>query len=689
MLGVSFLLKTNAPAVDFPLRWRWSNPLPHGGNVFDMDYAPLQSLGVQVCENGQIYVSHDLDLWLPRDTFLTNFLRAVTFLGTRVIITGESGIVLYSNDGESFQAGALADGLTTDWLEAVTASASLAVAVGDNGAVYTSANGQTWKRQTSGTTANLRGVAAGAGFFIAVGENGNIRSSANGTNWTARSSPTSAHLNRVGFGNSRFTSVGDGGVTIASTNAGLTWFLESPGATNDLQYAAVGGTNRLLDGTSEVRVQDGGVWSNELAKTNGPPDWTYYTAIGRPGFFLIAGRSGMQAEGYQTNGDPYFWLTPHSSVRNWLWDVIRLPSLYAAVGDFGTIMTSGGGVDWTLELPPSGVSDNTLLGIGGTTNLLVAVGDTGTIIYSPNTVTNIITTNSTGTVTQSMSTLGVVWYEAPSLTTETLQGVGVLNHSLLVVTGGRGTIRTSTDGLIWQVVTSPTTNLLSGVAGWTNGLVAVGDNGTVLTSSDGKSWSQRSVGTTNWIYRVRWLNGTLVAVGQNGAILTSTNGTNWTARASGTSFWLTDATFIQDTWFAVGLNGTVLASSNLVNWAAPGTLTRKGLYGVAADSKQLVVVGVEGAILRSQIVPETTPVSFLGYSLVPTNGHSSAYNIFLFGGVTDQRFTLDRATNLVERTWAGGPELEIFDGSGTLYYVETISGTNLPPAEYYRTALRP
>ena len=28
-----------------------------------------------------------------------------------------------------------------------------------------------------------------------------------------------------------------------------------------------------------------------------------------------------------------------------------------------------------------------------------------------------------------------------------------------------------------------------------------------------------------------------------------------------------------------------------------------------------------------------------------------------------------------------------FDGSGTLYYLETLTGTNLPPAEYYRTQL--
>jgi hypothetical protein len=36
-----------------------------------------------------------------------------------------------------------------------------------------------------------------------------------------------------------------------------------------------------------------------------------------------------------------------------------------------------------------------------------------------------------------------------------------------------------------------------------------------------------------------------------------------------------------------------------------------------------------------------------------------------------------------------GPLLEIFDGDGTLYYIETIYGTNQPAAEYYRTSLIP
>jgi hypothetical protein len=653
-----------------------------------MAYSPTLGLAVQVAERGQIYTSTDLDLWLPRDTALTNAMRGVTFFGSRIVVVGENGAVLFADDPTLFQSGTLIDGPTTDWLEAVAASPTLVVAAGDNGAIYTSNDGATWKRQGSGTTTWLRGVAAGSANFVAVGENGWILTSPNGTNWLRRNSPTPRHLNRVHYAVGRFTAVGDAGVTISSTNNGTDWFFETTGATNVLQYATHGGPHRLVDGVSEVRLQTNGVWMNELAKTNGPPAWTYYCAIGLPGFFLIGGQTGMQSEGYQIGGLPYFWLTPYNSVRNWLWSVARLPSFYVAVGDFGTVMTSGNGVNWTLELSPSTVTNTTLLGVGGDTNLLLAVGEGGKIIYSPNLLTNVVITNQSGVITQTVSTLGVLWFaHTNSPTTNTLQGVGVLSNSLYVISGVQGTLFTSADGMTWAPCDSGTTNVLSSITEWPGGLLASGDNGTIIASPDGVTWNTRPTGAEDWLYRVRWLNGTLIAVGQNGAILTSTDSLTWTNRSSGTSNWLTDVTFVEDTWFAVGTGGTVLTSTNLASWTPRGTITKKPLYAAASYDGQLVVTGVEGVILRSQVVPHLTPVSILNYSRVTTNGPSPVHNVFLFGGQPDQLFTLQRATNLVTAAWTDIADLEILDGSGTLFYVETISGTNIPPIEFYRTQI--
>src|SRR6185369_11857827 len=117
-----FFPSLDSRGVNFPLRWRWSNPRPHGNNVVDMAYSPLMGLGVQVAERGQIYTSDDLSTWLPRDSNVTNALRAVTFFDQRIVITGESGLVLYADAPTEFNAGTLLDGPTDDWLEAVAAS---------------------------------------------------------------------------------------------------------------------------------------------------------------------------------------------------------------------------------------------------------------------------------------------------------------------------------------------------------------------------------------------------------------------------------------------------------------------------------------------------------------------------------------------------------------------------------------
>jgi len=319
----------------------------------------------------------------------------------------------------------------------------------------------------------------------------------------------------------------------------------------------------------------------------------------------------------------------------------------------------------------------------------VAAGEAGHLFISPNFITNVVITNQSGVVTQSQSSLGVLWHAVTPPTTNDLQGVACLSNSLYVVTGAKGAIFTSVNGTNWTPRTSPTTRLLTSVTAWPGGLAAAGDDGVIVTSPNGVTWTRRTSNTTNWLYKVRYLNGSLIAVGQNGTILTSTNGTNWTKRTTGTTKWLTDATFIGDTWFITGYSGTVLTSTNLVNWSAPGTITRKNLYGCAASAGQLVMIGVEGAILRAQVTPDLNPVEFLAFAHLTATNAAVSQNLYLFGGRTDQRFVLERRTNLAETNWVAGAQFEIFDGSGTLYYVETLTGTNQPATEFYRATLLP
>ena len=661
-----------------PFRWRWSNPAPHGGNVFDMAYG--LGLTVQVCERGQIFTSEDLLLWHPRTSGTTNALRATAFFGNRLLVTGESGTVVWADSLEDFQLLNLG---TADWLEGVAASGTLAVAVGDNGATYTSSTGTNWTRETTGFTNWLRGVAAGNNLFVAVGERGRIATRAANGNWSTETSGTVQHLNRVAFIGNQFWAVGDAGTVLTASSSARTW-TPVAGFTTTNALNAIAGTNDYLVivGDREVRLQTGGgAWTDEIrGNPNSPaPNWTFYSASWQGSLHFIAGRSGMMLEGIKTNAAaPTLWTQREVPLRNWLWDVLRLPEFYVATGDRGTVMTSVDGVNWELELVPDAATNSVLLGLGGTTNGLVAAGSGGRILFSPAGATNVVSTNVIAGVTHyatnPASTLAIEWLAATTPTTNDLQAVAE-RSGLWVVGGASGTVLTSTSGTNWAAQASGSTAFLSGAAALSNLFVLTGDRGTILTSSNGTNWFPQTSGTTNWVYRVRCVNGRLVAVGEGGLILTSTNGTNWTSLASGTTRLLNAVDYLGDSYYAVGVQGTVLQSGNLTAWTNLGTLTQKSLYGVAGTSNQIVAVGIEGVALRSLLTAAVEPVSFTRIS------RSSGQNLLLLSGRVDRRVALDRSPTLTN--WVEGVTFEFVDRSGTLLLLEAAD-TNNTPREFFR-----
>ncbi len=133
----------------------------------------------------------------------------------------------------------------------------------------------------------------------------------------------------------------------------------------------------------------------------------------------------------------------------------------------------------------------------------------------------------------------------------------------------------------------------------------------------------------------------------------------------------------------------VLTSTNAVDWTSRGTITLKSLYAAATDSQKLIAVGVEGAILRCQIVPDPTPISILSFSRFEDSDSATVNNLFLFGGHTDQRFQLDSRLGFDTNTWISGPQFEFYDGSGTFYYLESLPATNAPIRKFYRGTLTP
>jgi hypothetical protein len=695
LLMVVFIVFANESKA---LTWRWSNPLPNGNNIVDMDWDGTTA--IQVADLGQIYTGLGFFGWQPRNSGTTNTLQAVRFFKNRIVFVGAKGTAGYSDDGINFTVTSLN---TADWLVDLAVSPNLVIAVGDNAVIFSSADGAGWAYQTNAPNAGqnwLLSVAWGSGTFVTTGEGGYVATSPDGAHWTSRNSGTTSDLTRVTwigttngsgiFPYTGFWAVTGDGRALYSTNLGVTWQPFSlGGGTNVLYTAAANFGSGLVAGDNEVRLGTGSSsWANQTGGTISPaPVWTYYSALwdSTNDAYRLVGDDGMMVQGDYTN-QTYMWSEQYPGPRDWLWQVTVANNLYVAVGDNTHIMTSQNGVDWNVEAIPltnsvAGSATNTVFFCaGGNTNILLAAGTHGSLVVSPSDYVPVLVTNLDGSVfTNYINSQGLVWFPQNAPTTNDLSGTCAFGTNLVLV-GGNATVLLSADGTNWAKIPVPTTNYLSGVAASTNLIVATGDNGTILTSSDGRTWTKRTSGTTSWLFRVRWVDSAFIAVGENGVLLRSTTGLSWTAATSGTTNWLNDAVIISNTTYVIGNAGTVISSTNLVNWRNVPNVTGLSLYGAATQNGQLVTVGLEGTILRSQVIPDLTPVSFVNYA------QADGENVFVVAGHPDQQFTLDSSNDLTN--WTTGPTLDLIYGSGTLLFI-TPTGTNPPPVQYFRATLIP
>lgn len=634
------------------LEWLWSNPLPHGNNVYDM--AAADGLQVQVGDRGRVYSSRSDLSWRTHLTGTTRSLRGVCFLGNQVLVCGQEGLIL-SADRDDLDQWELIELGTTDWLEGIASGAGLVFAVGDNGALYRSTDGREWTRVPLPTSQWLRGVAYGTPGWVLVGENGTLLSSFNGLNWSLRASPVTEHLNRVAWVGSRFVAVGNAGVVLTSIDGRLWTRLGNVGAEGDLFTVCGDGTSVLVGGAGELRVLDTLVWRDQIGggQELPAPAWTYYASVWDGAVFTVAGRVGMTLDGFKTNLLADFsWFEHEASPRFWLWDVCRREAdgLYVAVGDLGTILTSPDGLRWTQEAPPAETADRVLLGVGARADRFVVVGTQGTILTS---------------------TDAVNWTAATSPTTNDLQGVTVWNGRFYVA-GGGGEILSSLDGTAWSITARPVQTLLSGLAALPERLIAVGDRGVLLTSSDGTQWTPQDLSTTNWIYKVRAVPTGAVAVGEGGLLLRSPDGLRWTNVGVPTDEWLTDVAALGSELVSVGTGGTALRSTDGEHWQSAPPITREALFGAVGGKDQLVVVGVEGIILRAQ----RSPLRVVSFK------HTEGTNTLLYS--TRPGSAVETLRSLDLESWETVGTMEALDHTGTLFFQ---TATNGAPAAFLRGRL--
>jgi hypothetical protein len=327
---------------------------------------------------------------------------------------------------------------------------------------------------------------------------------------------------------------------------------------------------------------------------------------------FVAVESGSVNNGpVKTSTNGLWWLDTTENAQ----DVTYGNGMFAAVGRYGSIVTSTDGVNWT-----SHVTRQTTL------NLLdVAHGNNAFVAVGTNQFWHTIEGNYIVT-----SREGVNWTVIP-ITSNPLHRIAFLNGTFVAL-GTEGDLLTSSDGVKWRKPALGTTGWLEEAA-YGNGVFAVvGSDDTVLTSLDGITWIVRHSGLSVNFNGIIFAEGMFVASGHipdssappcwfpecppahYGTILTSSDGINWTQRYLDINHSLLSPIQYRNDEFVVrdSMDGTTLTSPNGIDWTMQTNSPLPvycipwedtGIQSVATNGNDtFVAVGSSGMILQSNVL---------------------------------------------------------------------------------------
>ncbi len=263
---------------------------------------------------------------------------------------------------------------------------------------------------------------------------------------------------------------------------------------------------------------------------------------------------------------------------------------------------------------------------------VVAVGDHGTILFSPE---------------------GISWTAVDSGTTAYLNDV-VWTGSAFFAVGDGGVVVKAIDGVNWVSLVTDTSLDLLRVAFGAGVLVAVGNDTNLLTSNDGTSWvvteldwwaetddvvwtgtqfivvgpSLAATSVDGWQWqseyefghdsdscsypkRVTWTGSEAVALYHCfGRVFSSPDGSDWTTvfTAGSDGPWSTSITWSDGMFIAFEENGGVWIASDPSSWMRVGAPPSRGYSSVAWTGKRFIAVGWSGGIITSRTGADWTDV---------------------------------------------------------------------------------
>lgn len=634
----------------------WINQYQASGGVIG-GFAAGAGYVIAVGANGRILTSADGLSWVPTTSGVTSALNAVTYAAAKYIAVGDGGVIIAGASPSVWTV--RTSGITTS-LRAVTYGGNLFVTVGDGGKILTSSDGITWTVRTSGTLSKLNALAYGNGYFVAVGDGGVLLTSPDGISWTSRDSRTKDNLYAVAYNTQTFVAVGGWGTVVESGFFGsfqpLVTGAPSTSGTSDSFSLGVEGADivgykyKIDSGTysNELRVTDplvisslshgthiisiiaknkNGDWLSDQYATKitiivdkkvepfsianiNPYDTTSSSTIRLSGNVEVGSKVTVRCNGISGNAtiDGGSWsytisglligdnmvevvaIDMHGNVSELKYGLVYDPN-FSAPYDF----------QWVQPLYGSHDLNSLVVGSSG---LIVAVGDSATILTSNN---------------------GTDWqlryrdnkykryrYTSPPKFNKVMFAGGQY------VAVGELVTATSQDGIVWDV--RDFTDRLQDVCFANSLYVAVGSSGqlhAIFTSSDGKQWTKRYSGVSSGLLKVLYFKNRFLAIGHSGALVVSTDGTTWTSIATGTTSSLYDAASNDNNVVIVGAGGTVLTSVDGVVWNKQTSNTSNLLYSILYAGNRYVSVGSNGTVL----------LSFDGITW--TAGSSGMDNVFL------------------------------------------------------------
>jgi hypothetical protein len=583
------------------LDWQWCNPLPGNSDLHAVVFA--QERFIAVGDSGTILVSREGDTWERSAAPATVPLNGIAYRYGRFVAVGGEwargySVSLVSTDGLHWKLSKVADG---NQLSGVAYGNDLFVAVGnswtgDLGVIFTSQDGVTWVMRKCGAC-YLRDIIFDGDRFIVTSEEGTFLCSANGVDWVQITSAAQVYSVARGAG----TCVGVGGTTIEGPlafrgSADLQAWTPSP-LPRDAgcliavvygggQFVSVGCSGTVLtsaDGLTWAQ-QPSGIESmlNDVAYGSG-----HFVAVGHEGAILSSSGPSETAGGSVWSP----WTLRVAGTRQPLRGVAYGNGMFAAVGSGGRIVTSRDGVDWAFTEQTEALAPWSFTGVTYGNGLFVA-----TAMYygfEPGVFT---------------SKDGVDWqavgpYPGPPY------GLMARGFSSISFGNGRfvagqqyGVTMTSLDGVKWTWDQSQPARSFTDIVYGNGHFVAAiqrEKEAVILTSADGMTWTENPIAATASPCAVAYDNGQYVAAGSDGAVYSSSDGVHWAQRRQPSGEGLRRIAFGGGMFVVVGERGTILTSRDGVAWVPNPRLTDRGLADITYAQGRFVIVGDKGTIMSA------------------------------------------------------------------------------------------